>query len=409
MTKYQYTYFIYPYVIDSKKYNKYMLKLLKNKNCSLRIFEREKDMHLYQFFLPKIKESMFWSFDLTKEGIKSFKGLDMTMKANLLSKHDCNIFQYKLNKDLQGKVGEKDGIFFGINEIKIICYKTGICFLVFKTTLQESQNFENVLNFNYKFREINSKTYKLKEYENIKIQSDTFKDIQEISGIIKEIVGNNDYAKKINLDNERFFVYSYACLDQSSWNENGESEAVKNEFIKYKNILLASKQIADSCKNNEEKELYENKYVRYGFSSMGTVLLTSDLNPSTYTTVPQKFESEYLYTYILTLYKKLLLQKIHYQFASGEDFKIVEKQFLDFTKQLWIQEITFDDFGKALIKKWEDMLEIEEMFMKLKREYDVLYKKYDVENSNKNNKVVLVVIGTVIVINIIGIIITLLK
>ena len=36
-TKYEYTYFIYPYVIDSNKYSKYMQKLLKNKNCKLRL------------------------------------------------------------------------------------------------------------------------------------------------------------------------------------------------------------------------------------------------------------------------------------------------------------------------------------------------------------------------------------
>ena len=36
-TKYQYTYFIYPYVIDEKKYDKYLLKLLNNKNCKIHI------------------------------------------------------------------------------------------------------------------------------------------------------------------------------------------------------------------------------------------------------------------------------------------------------------------------------------------------------------------------------------
>ena len=38
-TKYQYTYFIHPYIVDNKKYNKYILKLLKDKRCELKIFE----------------------------------------------------------------------------------------------------------------------------------------------------------------------------------------------------------------------------------------------------------------------------------------------------------------------------------------------------------------------------------
>ena len=43
MTKYQYTYFIHPYIIDETKYDKYILKLLKDKKCTYKTFEKEKD------------------------------------------------------------------------------------------------------------------------------------------------------------------------------------------------------------------------------------------------------------------------------------------------------------------------------------------------------------------------------
>jgi len=409
MTKYQYTYFIYPYVIDSKKYNKYMLKLLKNKRCKLRIFEKEKDMHLYNYFLPEIKENIFWSFGLTKEGIRSFNQSDMTLQANLLSKQECNIFQYQLEKDLQGKVGQANGIFFTINEIKIICFKTGICFLVLKTTLQEDDKFANILNFNYKFREINSKTYNLKEYENIKIQSDIFKDIKEISLLIKEITGSNHISHKMNVDGEKFIAYSYTCLDQTYWNENGENESIETEFIKYRKVLPANKQVAEELSHNDDREIYYNKYVKYGISSTSTVLLTTDINTENYTTIAQKYESEYLYTYILVLYKKYLLNNLSVGFNKTQDFKNVENQFLKFVKKLWIQDITNDDFARCLIKKWENILDTEETFIKLKSKYDVLYKKYNVESSNKNNRVTLAVISVVLVFNIISIIISLLK
>lgn len=403
-TKYQYTYFIHPYVIDSKKYNKYMLKLLKNKNCKLRLFQKEKDMHLYHYFLPEIRDSIFWSFGLTNEGIKSFEKLDDGMKANLLSKYECNVFQYRLEQDLQGKVGEGNGIFFSINEIKIICFKTGICFLLFKTALQEDDKFSNILNFNYKFREINSKTYQLKEYENIRLQSNDFKDVKEISTLIKEITGNNTVSKKINLDNEKFIVYSYTCLDQSSWNEN-----VQTDFIKYRNVFCSNRQVAEEVEKNEEKEIDYNKYVKYGLSKTSTVLLTSNINTENYTTLAQKYESEYLYTYILELYKKFLLNKLNCRFNKAEDFKKVETEFLSFIKKLWIQDITDDDFGNTLVKKWDNILGLAEFFAKLKSKYDILYKKYDIENSNKNNKVVLSVIGVVIVFNILSIILIVLK
>ena len=50
-TKYQYTYFIYPYVIKENKFSRYLIKLLKDKNCKLRIFQKEKDLSLYSFSL----------------------------------------------------------------------------------------------------------------------------------------------------------------------------------------------------------------------------------------------------------------------------------------------------------------------------------------------------------------------
>ena len=37
--KYQYTYFIKPFLIKENKYEKYLLNLLNNSNCKLKIFE----------------------------------------------------------------------------------------------------------------------------------------------------------------------------------------------------------------------------------------------------------------------------------------------------------------------------------------------------------------------------------
>ena len=401
MTKYQYTYFIYPYVIDSNKYSQYIQKLLKNKKIKLRIFEKEKDMHLYQYFLPDIRDYMFWSFGLTKKAIRNYETLDLGLKANLLSEHECNMFQYELTKDLQGKIGEKGGIFFDINEIKLICYKTGICFFIMKTSLLENKSFADVLNFNYKFREINSKTYSMKEYENIRLQSDIFKDVKEISDLIQEITGSNIITKKSNLDNEKMIVYSYSCLDQNSWNEEIGHESINNLFEKYRTLLPANKEMTDMLKRKDESQIYENNYIRYGLSNSSTVLLTSDINTANYTTVAQKYESEYLYTYILELYKKFLLKKLNNDFNKTNKLKNVESQFLNFAKRLWIQEITDDEFGKLLSKKWHDKLDIEEIFLKLKNKYDILYKKYNIEKtSEKNGKlaigiVILIVIGVI--------------
>lgn len=406
-TKYQYTYFIYPYVIDSKRYHSYLQNLLRNKRYKWIVFETAKDMNLYQYFLPDIRKSMFWPFELTKDGIKSFEKLNVELKANLLAEHDCNIFEYELPKDLQGKIGEKGGIFFDISDIKLVCYKTGICFLLLKTNLVENKNFTDVLNFNYKFREITSKTYKMKEYENIKLQSDNFKDVQEISNLIKEIIGNQNDTNNINVDDEKMLVYSYTCLDQSSWNDETSQEIIDGLFEKYRLLLPASAQMADSVGKKEDTQIYENNYMIYGFSNFAQVLLTSDVNTVNYTITPQKFENEYLYTYILELYKKLLLKKINEEFNNTLLFKDIESGFLCFTKKLWIQEVTNDELGTRLCKKWHEKLGIEEIFLKLKSKYDILYKRYNVEKTSKKNGRLAIAIVVLIIIGVINIILQL--
>ena len=59
-TKYQYTYFIYPYIVEEKNYEKYLYKLLMDQNYTMKIFEKEKDFDLYEYFLPVIRSTMFW-------------------------------------------------------------------------------------------------------------------------------------------------------------------------------------------------------------------------------------------------------------------------------------------------------------------------------------------------------------
>ena len=58
-SKYQYTYFIYPYVVDEYKYKKYILYLLNNKKIKIKNIEKEKDLEIYNYFLPNIKRYMF--------------------------------------------------------------------------------------------------------------------------------------------------------------------------------------------------------------------------------------------------------------------------------------------------------------------------------------------------------------
>ena len=175
-TKYQYTYFIYPYIVSEKNYEKYIQRLLKDKKYKMKVFEKEKDADLYEYFLPKVRNTMFWSIEFDKYRLSKLNEIDKNMQATLLAKCPCVIFEYNIEKDIQGKAGKQDGIFFNITNIEIICFNTGICFLNIKTALEGDNTLANVCNFNYKFRDIKSNLYNFKGYENIKIQTHTLAD-----------------------------------------------------------------------------------------------------------------------------------------------------------------------------------------------------------------------------------------
>ena len=393
-TKYQYTYFIYPYIIDENNYTNYMYKLLKNKKCKLKIFEQEKYPGMYNYFLPRIQEYMFWTFDLRKNRIKELQSMNIRTKSAILSKYHCNIFEYELTKDMQAKVGEKNGIFFDIEKIELVCFNSGICFLLLKTILPQVSSFSDVLNFNYKFREINSENNHLKDYENIKLQTGKFKDTKDLTEFIKEIAGNNIEAKKINVQTDKFITYSYTCIDQSTWNE----ETVAKEFAKYVNIYPESKQDTDK---RIDKSIELDKFTRCGFSNSSMVLLTTDVNIENYTKILYKFENEYLYTYILNLYKKIYLKNINYELSKKKKFELVKNKFIDFASDIWIEEVTNDDYGQIIDKKTKEALKTEETFIKLKSKYDVLYKDYNLEKTTRSSKYILRITFLLLIINII--------
>lgn len=405
-TKYQYTYFIYPYIVDENNYENYLKKLLKNKNYKIKFFEKEKDADLYEYFLPKVRSTMFWSMDFDKNRLSKFKDIDKNMQATLLAKYPCTIFEYNIKKDIQGKAGKQDGIFFNITNIEIICFNTGICFLNIKTILEGENTLADICNFNYKFRDIKSNLYDFKGYENIKIQTDMLGDIKEINSLIKEITGENKNSKNLNIDTDRFITYSYACIGQEDWNENTNSELLEKEFYKFASIE-PSDSIVDYGKNGIKEKISiieKSKYELYGCSNIGTVLLTSDIKSENYTKIPHNFERQYLYNYIFELYKKITLKKINYEFKHSNKFSQTKEKFINFTQKIWIEEITNDNTGSLIDTEWKSILKLNTLYLQLKEKYDVLYKNVNIEKTQKTNKWIVIILILLLIINLINLI-----
>ena len=401
-TKYQYTYFIHTFMIKENRYSRYILRLLRDKRFKLKVFDKNKDIEIYTHFLPKIREFLFGTFDLDdKQRREKLEELPIETRAAILSKYPCVTFESNLEQDIQGKTADENSIFFKIQKIGLVIFNTGIGFLYLKTNIEDSNQFADVLNFNYKFKDINQECNNLKNYDNIKVQADFFENIEALKDFIEDITGPNIDALKINLDVERFYTYSYTCIKQENWDVNNSFENIKNDFLKYVN-LLSNDENTNSIVNENAKVLANSKYSKIGISKIGVNLLSSEYDINNYTILPQNFENQYFYTYILALYLKVYLKKLNYEFKEGKDIKLSRKKFISFTKNLWIQEITSDDVGSLYYTYVKDVLEIEKIYNDVKNKYNILYNELKIEKNEKMTGFIILVLIATLVFNVIN-------
>ena len=401
-TNYQYTYFIHPFVIKEGKYQKYILKMLRDKDFKLKKKKKEKDFKMYQYFLPKTRDFLFSSFSFGNSKLKKLEDLPEETRAAILSKYPCNIFEYRINKDIQGKVDDTKGIYFTISKIEIVCFETGICFLIMKTTVEDDNNFSNILNFNYKFRDINGEA-SLDTYDNIRLQTNSFANSETFREFIRKITGANLEAMKLDIDTERFLTYSYICIDQEAWNSTSDFENIAHHFIRFANVLPAD----NSRKLQEEKitTISSWKYAKLALSKLGVMLFSSSEDMNNYTILPDEFEHQYLYTYIINLYKKIYLKKIELQLKDPKQVKKARKNFIDFTKNLWIREITDDETGTMLNHRISDILELERLYSQVKNKYDILYKDLNIEKNRTSTIVIALILAASLIFNILNFIV----
>lgn len=374
--------------------------MLKDKNCNLKIFQKEKDLKQYKYFLPKIREFLFSSFSYSVNKLKKLEELPLETRVALLAKNPCNIFEYTLKKDIQGKIEKASGIFFNIQKIEIICFSTGINFLAIKTNVEDGAEFRNVLNFNYKFRDINSNVTTLENYDNIRIQTDSFASTKTFQEFIHQITGLNEEAARLNIDTERFLTYSYACIGQDAWNDTNSFNEIKYQFVKYANILPA-----DNTRDYEYEKVEtfsKWKYAKLGLTKQAMSLLSSSMDMNNYTILPEEYENQYFYTYILNQYKKIYLKKIALELKSNSHNKKARKKFVEFTKNLWVQEFTEEETGVLLNDKLQEVLGLEELYHEVKDKYDILYKELNFEKERKTTIILAIVLGVSLLMNLLN-------
>ena len=166
-------------------------------------------------------------------------------------------------------------------------------------------------------------------------------------------------------------------------------------------IFLPADNSAD-LKADEATIFSEWKYAKMGFSKQGVVLFASSSDINNFTDLPDKFENEYFYTYILNLYKKIYLKKLEVEFRDSSNLKMARKKFIEFTKSLWVQDITDDETGSNVNYRLIKIFELDRLYYEIKTKYDVLYKELNIEKNSKAIIVVAIILVVSLVFNILN-------
>ena len=339
---------------------------------------------------------MFPTFEIRDEKLKNFKMMSPERQAKELATHSCVCFEYALDEEIDNENDKESGVvLFSIPKIEIICFSTGICFLSIKTIVENSEKFADVLNFNYKFKEIHSEFAGLKQYENINIQS---KSIKNISDLIKEITAPSRSDK--TLDN-KFYTFGYVCIPSEHWNDRNDFESFENEFLKYVNTFPSS-YITDLNKKSEGQNLSvisKLKYARTGITKSNCNILSSTVDMYNYTKLPYEYETVLYFTYILRLHQKLFLLHINTEFRRYDKILKIRKKFIEFTKTLWAKEITTDDTGSLYYKILGTTFELDEQFEQIRKKYEIIYKDLDIEKNNRNYTLMVMLLIVSLILN----------
>ena len=396
--KYQYTYHILPYIYEGR-YDEYLTKLLKDTNIIEYRYDKIKDLEIFSYFKKDVLDTMFYEFPS-----KESENLNIKEKITRLSECESVTFKYDIidkekNKTLINdivKIAENEkndenqrdngNIKFDIEDFKIIVFKTGIAFIILKTTLINTRYISDILDFNYRFKSILSKKDIIKKIDNIELRlyGDEINGIEKLKQIILNYIGKNKNNKLLEND-EEFYTFSYLCIDDIYTNDGNNKNILKDVYSRYSRILHSNYDIEDLEEETMiSKNMKELKNVNICITKMSSMLLCSDRDPFNFTVLPRDYETKMLYTYLITLYQKLFLLMINKEIISGNTKKqrFGQIRLNEFISKMWYNEITLSEKGSTYYENLKKILEVNKIFDDIQIKSKIMLRYNRTKNSN---------------------------
>ena len=97
-----------------------------------------------------------------------------------------------------------------------------------------------------------------------------------------------------------------------------------------------------------------------------------------------------------------MLFRSEVEFRDSSNIKIARKKFTEFTKNVWVQDITDDEIGSNINYRLSKVLELDRLYYEIKTKYDVLYKELNIEKNYKANIVVAIILVLSLILNILN-------
>lgn len=373
-TKYQYTYFVYPFFVKEKDYAKLITNMILSGKWKEKIFNKIDDIEVDTHFIGTAKSRMFPTLKWSLREKKDFSKNSVTKKAKVLSELSSCMLEYQFDEDVKGKIEDKNAVFFEISKVRLMCFKEGICFLLIKAELENGKlaDFKDLLNLNYKFRNVTPHFLRIKDYDYIKIQSNRFGTVEDIRQFISKICLKYEETDMQDAYTNRMFVYSYACLDESEWNSQKDFKSIREYFLKYKHVLAAdyNSEFAD---NIEKDNTYTRwKYSMYGFTKMSGVLFSSASDHFNFTKLPEYYENVYLYVMLYAFYQRLSYVLLLKEIEDIKNRSIVKAKILKMARNNALNQISNSEHAMMLWQNWSKTFGLEEMYKSMIDCYNIL-------------------------------------
>ena len=380
--KYQYTYHILPYIYEGR-YDEYLTKLLKDTNIIEYRYNKIKDLEIFSYFKKDVLDTMFYEFPY-----KESQNLNIKEEITRLSECESVTFKYDIIDKNQRDNGN---IKFDIEDFKIIVFKTGIAFIILKTTLINTRYISDILDFNYRFKSILSKKDIIKKIDNIELRlyGDEINGIEKLKQIILNYIGKNKNNKLLEND-EEFYTFSYLCIDDIYTNDGNNKNILKDVYSRYSRILHSNYDIEDLEEETMiSKNMKELKNVNICITKMSSMLLCSDIDPFNFTVLPRDYETKMLYTYLITLYQKLFLLMINKEIVSGNIKKqrFGQIRLNEFISKMWYNEITLSEKGNTYYENLKKILEVNKIFDDIQIKSKIMLRYNRTQNSNMFYKI----------------------